>query len=95
VHRSGQITLNSTAFEAIGEPETVELYFNRGEQLVALRPVDVTAEDGYRVRKLSHTTARGISGQAFFRTYGVALGTAQSYKPDLFGGMLVFRIQAE
>lgn len=76
LHRRGTIALNTAAWKALGSPVAVELLFDREKSVMAMRPVDDTADHGYRLR--GHGTSASsfvLSGTAFFQYYEIPLVT--------------------
>jgi hypothetical protein len=80
IQKRGTISLNRSAFVALGEPSAVELLYDRDRSIVGLRPVDAKADDAYQVRR-SSPSASGpwvISAMAFTRFYDI--DTTQSLR---------------
>ncbi len=73
IQKRGTITLNKSAYSALGEPDAVELLYDRDERIVGLRPVEASLEHAYPVRP---TISRGsgsyvISALAFTAFYDI------------------------
>ncbi|MFX8766474.1 hypothetical protein ABTM49_19830, partial [Acinetobacter baumannii] len=86
----GTISLNKSAFSVIGEPEAVELMYDRDERIVGLRPVDASAEHAYPVRS---ATARGggpyvISAIAFTKFYDISTERSLRWQAHVVDGTL-------
>ncbi len=89
LQKRGTMSLNAAAFEALGEPEAVELLFDRGERLLGFRPVDPSAPHAYRPRKQGRTANYVVSGMALTQYYGVETDTARRYAAEMRDGVLV------
>ncbi|MGI8868349.1 MAG: hypothetical protein ACR2F6_05730 [Mycobacteriales bacterium] len=73
IQKRGTISLNRSAFAAIGSPDAVELLYDRERGIVGLRPIDVKADNAYHVRRTS-ASASGpwvISAMGFTRFYDI------------------------
>jgi hypothetical protein len=72
IQKKGVISLNRAAFEALGNPESVELLYDPDARLVALRKVDSFVEHAYQVRAPVENHATWlISGAAFVAYYEI------------------------
>jgi hypothetical protein len=72
IQKKGVISLNRAAFEALNNPEFVELLYDPGARLVALRKVDSSVEHSYQVRAPVENHATWlISGAAFVGYYEI------------------------
>jgi len=88
IQKRGTMSFNRAAFEAIGEPEAVELLFDRDERVVGFRPVGADVPHAYRPRKQGNAYNYIIAGQAFTQYYGIDTGTARRYPAAMFDGVL-------
>lgn len=73
IQKRGTISLNKSAYSALGEPEAVELLYDRDERIVGLRAAESSLEHAYPVRS---ATGRGsgpyiISAIAFTKFYDI------------------------
>jgi hypothetical protein len=72
MQKKGVISLNKAAFDALGQPETVELLYDSEARLVALRKVDSSVEHAYQVRAPVENHATWlVSGAAFMSYYEI------------------------
>ena len=97
IQRGGHFSLNKAAYQAMGEPETVELLFDREEGLIGFRPVDATNPRGFPVRpqgKNSPTTFM-VAGQAFAKHYEIDASTARRYGVEMKDGILILDLNSE
>lgn len=82
--RRGTISLNRSAYAAIGSPVAVELLYDTCDLIIGLRPVDVHEPNAYVVR---HPAGGGrgpfvITAMAFTKFYSI--DTSQSLRRDAF-----------
>jgi hypothetical protein len=96
VQAKGPLALNKAAFELLGEAQTVELLYDRAEQLIGIHPVDPSEPHAYPVRPQgsgSHTYL--IAGQAFTGYYGIDTSVARRYKVRRQDDMLVIDLKED
>jgi len=96
VQRGGNFSLNRAAYQAMGEPETVELLFDRENRFIGFRPVPSTSARGFPVRpqgKASPTTFM-IAGHAFAKHYEIDASTARRYGVQMQDDILVLDLNA-
>ena len=60
IHKRGTISLNRSAFAALGSPDAVELLFDRQRSIVGLRAVDQKADNAYLVRTGARRSKRAV-----------------------------------
>ena len=87
--RRGVLALNRAAYEALGEPVAVELLYDRGRQLVGVRPVDPKAAHAYRVRKQPDSATYLVAAKSFMQFYGIPNDQARRYEAALLDGVLI------
>jgi len=89
--RRGTVSLNSAAYQALGEPETVELLFDRERKLMALNKVPSDTTHAYPVRPFGKGNTFLVSGKAFMKFYGIEIGPARRWvgKPEPDGLLVV------
>lgn len=89
IQRKGIISINRPAYEALGEPEAVELLYDRERRLVGLRKVDVGVPYGYQLRSLGRGSTWLVSGMAFANYYGIDTRTSLRRQARIDDGMVV------
>lgn len=67
----GVFTLNQLAFDELGNPEAVELLFDRAEKLVGLKAVDKNLKHAIKVRKQGKNKSYLIGAKAFCKYYKI------------------------
>jgi hypothetical protein len=65
LQKRGLISFNQAAFKALGEPAAVALLFDPDENIVALRRVSRTHQNGYHVRKQANSQSYLVGAQGF------------------------------
>ena len=72
MQKKGVISLNKAAFDALEQPDSVELLYDSESRLVALRKVDSSVEHAYQVRAPVENHATWlVSGAAFVSYYEI------------------------
>ncbi len=72
MQKKGVISLNKAAFDALGQPDSVELLYDAESRLVGLRKVDSSIEHAYQVRAPVENHATWlVSGAAFVSYYEI------------------------
>ncbi|MDQ2959078.1 MAG: hypothetical protein M3Y42_19245 [Actinomycetota bacterium] len=90
IQKRGTISLNKSAYAALGEPEAVELLYDRDERVIGLRPAEPTLEHAYPVRS---ATGKGagpfvISAIAFTKFYDIDTGESLRWQAQLIENVL-------
>ncbi len=92
IQKRGTLSINVPAYKALGQPEAIELLYDRERDLMGLRKVHPDADSAYVVRPLgSGNSTWLISGKAFTTYYGIKIGVARRWtaKVDEDSNMLV------
>jgi hypothetical protein len=71
IHLRGVFALNEQAFEALGKPEAIELYYDREARVIGMKGAPRSSPDSYAVRHHAKHSSQ-ISGQSFLEFYDVA-----------------------
>ena len=96
IHRRGVISLNSVAWAGLGQPDCVELLYDRETNEMGIRGVEPEAAQAYRLRlEGAGRTSRVLSGRGFFQYYGIPLEHARRFIPLARDGMLVVNLSDE
>ena len=94
--KRGLLTLNRAAFQALGEPEAVELLFNRYTKSVGIRPTGLGHNWSYKLRREERSGMFKLSVAAFRRHYGLPdVTVAMRYRATLQGDMLAIDLNQE
>jgi len=95
IQRRGSLSLNRAAVEALGEPEAVELLYDRKERVMGIRPVDPKAQHAYKIRKQPSSVSFLIAGQAFTQYYGIPTDKPIRYRAKMADGVLTVDLKQE
>lgn len=71
IQKRGNFSLNASAFELLGEPEAVHLYFSLSSSVIAIKPVAKDTPQSYPVRKQQNARSWLIGARSFLNSYGV------------------------
>jgi hypothetical protein len=88
IQSRGNLGLNVAAYEALGEPESVALLFNRAKRIIGLRAVDTHAPEAYPVARQGNANSWTVSGRAFLKAYDIPVGEARRYRAEPAGDIL-------
>ena len=69
--RKGDILIGARAYEKHGQPEAAILLFDRGNQLIGLRPTNVHSGNTYPFQPKPGSKHRIIRANRFCRHYGI------------------------
>jgi hypothetical protein len=101
IQKRGNISLNTAAYVELGQPEALELLYDRDERLIAMRKVDPGGASAYTVRPLDPRARKNprtatqlattylVSGIAFTTYYGISTDVAKRWTPYRQDDMLV------
>lgn len=71
IQRSGSIGINAAAAYLIGEPEAVEMMFDREQNRVGVRPVPRETAHAYPCRPIKNRASFLVNCTAFFEYYRI------------------------
>lgn len=84
IQRQGSFSLNKAAHAALGSPETVELLFDRENQLLGFKPVSPSSPRAFPVRPQGPNAGTlMVAGQAFTKHYGIDTSKARRYPVEV------------
>ena len=69
--RRGVLYLNKLAFEALGSPAAVKLFYEENELVIALKPSDVRHKNAFAVKLHSPGSTRRINIQPFCKHHKI------------------------
>jgi hypothetical protein len=88
IQRRGIFSINKAAHKLINEAETVELLFDRENQVIGLRPAEVSPH-AYAIRKSARESGQAIlSATAFTQYYEIDTSVSRRWEPRLNEGVL-------
>lgn len=88
IQKRGIFSINRAAHKLIGEPETVELLFDKENQVIALRPSKEPHAYSIRPQSSRDTGQVILSATAFTQYYDIDTSVSRRYKPYEQDGML-------
>jgi hypothetical protein len=88
IQKKGIFSLNRSAHQLIGAPDTVELLFDRDAGVIAMRPSEEAHAYAVRPQTNSGTGQVILSASAFTQYYDINTEVSRRYKPYEQGGML-------
>ncbi|OAN41133.1 MULTISPECIES: hypothetical protein [Microbacterium] len=93
IQKRGIFSINKAAHKLIGEPDTVELLFDKERDVIALRPS--TESHAYTIRPQSarDTGQVIVSATAFTQYYDIDTLVSRRYKPFEEDGMLLIDLR--
>jgi hypothetical protein len=95
IQKRGAVSLNLSAYTALGSPDSVELLFDAALQIVGLRPVDPKADSAYRVRPGSGVGGPFlVSAATFLRFHDIAVEASTRWPAALDGDVLCVDLTA-
>lgn len=93
IQKKGIFSINRVAHQLIGAPDTVELLFDKGARVIALRPSNESHAYAIRPQTNSGTGQMILSASAFTQYYDVDTEVSRRYKPYEQDGMLCIDLQ--
>jgi hypothetical protein len=93
IYPRGLFSVNRAARKALGEPEAVELLFDRTDRLIGLRGASAQVPHAYPLRTQAASSSVLVSGRAFARHYGISTDTARRYPATMMGDVLVVDVK--
>jgi hypothetical protein len=93
IHKRKLFAMNQLAYELIGEPEAVELFYAPFDQVIGIRPASRESPDAYVVRH--HTRfSHQVEGKSFMSFYDIPDEvTGRRYKAELLDNVLAVNLK--
>jgi hypothetical protein len=86
--KRGQVGLSKAAYNALGEPEAVKLYFDREQRVMGIKATDPQAPNAVHIKHQPGSGSAMFTGAAFATRYEVELGEAKRYPAEMQGDIL-------
>lgn len=96
IQMRGIITLNRAAYALMNEPSTVELLYDKEQDVIGIREVSDDTPHGYSVRPQNANKDSGplvIAGTAFTQYYSIDTSTSRRWTPELRDGVLCIDVR--
>lgn len=96
IQKRGTMSFNAAAHAALGNPEAVELLYDRDERIIGVRSVDPGVEHAYPLRSPSKRDMSFIlSGTAFTKYYEIDTSVSTRYPAYMDGDVLCIDLKQE
>ena len=96
IQKRGALALNPAAFEFLGLPKAVELFYDRQKRLIGIKKASLNNPDAYPVRNVGKSGAsKAISAKAFLSYYNIPRDVARRWTVTKQREMLVLDLKAE
>ena len=95
LQKRGNFSLNRAAFNALGDPEAVELLYDRTERLIGMRSASLNNRLAYPVRKQQNAASYLIAGNAFNQFYGIETGSTRRWNAVMSDDILVVDLKQQ
>ena len=79
IQKRGIMSLNKSAWVALGEPEAVEFLYDADEKIIGLRGVLPTIEHAYPIRGVKTDGPWVVSGTAFAKYFDIETDVSRRY----------------
>ncbi len=93
IQKDGLFSLNEAAFKAMGEPEMVDIFYDREQSIVAFAPIDESNATGYPPRKQPTGATWYVAGQMFTRHHGIDTTIARRYPVEVEDNILFINLK--
>jgi hypothetical protein len=94
IQKRGIFSINKTAHKMIDEAETVELLFDKENQIIGLRPTNMSP-NAYAIRpQTARATGQAIlSATAFTQYYEIDTSVSRRWEPSVEDGILCIHLK--
>lgn len=95
VHLRGIFALNDLAYEALDEPDAIELFYDKQERIIGMKGALRSSPDAYVVRRGTAHSFQ-VEGRTFLKFYGIPReATGRRYVAELDGDILTIDLKQE
>jgi hypothetical protein len=77
----------------LGQPEAVELLFDRDEQVMGFRAVPKDVAHAYAVRAQKNASSHLVSGRAFNQYYGITADASRRFPASMVDDVLAIDLK--
>lgn len=96
LQKRGTLSLNKAAHVAMGEPATVELLFDKDEQVIGIRGVSSEKAHAYPVRGVGKdATTFIVAGTAFAKYYGINTDDSRRFPAEMVEDVLCINLRGD
>lgn len=93
VQAKGTLSMNASAYHALGEPKAVELLYDPAETVIGIRPVPEDEPHAYPIRPVASGSTYVISGSAFFAWFEIPLVAPRRRDVAVDQGVLIIDLK--
>jgi hypothetical protein len=93
IYGRGHLYLNAKAYQVLGRPKAVAIYYNREQDAIALEPANPRSVESFQITRQS--TGWLIRATSFCRHYKIRIETTERFlRPDLTNeGQLILNLR--
>lgn len=96
VQKRGILSLNKAAHVAMGEPATVELLFDKAEQIIGMRGLSTEKAHAYPVRGVGKdATTFIVAGTAFTKYYEINTDVSRRFAAEMVRDVLCINLRGD
>ncbi len=92
LQRGGLLSLNQASYMGIGEPEAVELLYDKEARVIALRAIDIAERKAYPIRKIGAGQSYIVSLTKLCTHYGIETAQSLRYEATVEDGTLIVEL---
>lgn len=94
LNQHGDLVLNRKAYEELGAPERVRLFYDSRTEAIGLMPADPEADNGHKVRRFSTGSTHLVHCSRFLRLSGIKIEKTVSFPTaKMENGLLVLELK--
>jgi hypothetical protein len=93
LNQRGTFSLNQKAFDDLGKPDAVELFFDKINKLIGMRPCSPQLKHAYPARRQGKNRSYLVRAMSFCNYYNIKIvGTVIFTEPEVEDGMLILAL---
>ncbi len=92
---AGTFSMNEASYEALGEPDEVELLYDPDERIIGFRAAGETSPHSYPIKPQPNGRTYQTGGRAFCSHYGIETGQARRFAAEMIDGVLAIDLKGE
>ena len=92
---SGTFSMNEASYDALGQPDQVELLYDREEKIIGFRAATEKSPHSYPIKPQQNGRTFQTGGRAFCSHYGIEIGKARRFAGEMIEGVLAIDLKGE
>ncbi len=92
---SGTFSMNEASYDALGQPDQVELLYDREERVIGFRAATDKSPHSYPIKPQQNGRTFQTGGRAFCKHYGIETGKARRFAGEMIDGVLAIDLKGE